>query len=593
VASPAFAQGFRQLATNRDGSVLYFSSPLRLKGTDQYFHPKIFAWDSVNGVRLYEQREADVPFPLPPFGFSGAQFFSLVAPDVSSDAGTVVVTGVRFCNFSDICVFGIEEFQSTIYASGQASVTASGSASLSRNGRFALLRSSVGGLPAPSKMPLLHLQTGQQTQYQGAWLPPSARHQVANDGTVVVEDFFRNGFSLGQGGQLKSAVLPPSTPALDPPPMINDAGTVVIYQGGGRFSVPARLSVYSVLTGSSTDLVTGSADSPEFAASISDDGTLVAFLYGQNRQAYVIRSDGTGMSQITDFSEPVTDIELSGDGSVAFAVTASNRIVRVDVASAQSAEIVPATPETYVPAANGFLNTYVGGYRYGGSRGSVVSISGSGFATDTENAQPPFPLSIDGVELHVNGLPVPIAGVSPTSVNYPVPWDLPDSPVDVEVWVSSANASPFIAGFEIEPARPAFYSDPPFGPSLLIAVHQDFSSLISTGRPAQPGEIIHVYAHDLGPVNPAPAAGLPAPLSPLAILVPPMSCILNSDTDPKATDQVNVLFAGLAPELPNVFQVDVELPASLPGNPSRLQCNVGDPIQAHLIVGFLPVAGQP
>jgi uncharacterized protein (TIGR03437 family) len=72
-----------------------------------------------------------------------------------------------------------------------------------------------------------------------------------------------------------------------------------------------------------------------------------------------------------------------------------------------------------------------------------------------------------------------------------------------------------------------------------------------------------------------------------------MSCILNSDTDPKATDQVNVLFAGLAPELPNVFQVDVELPASLPGNPSRLQCNVGDPIQAHLIVGFLPVAGQP
>jgi uncharacterized protein (TIGR03437 family) len=406
---------------------------------------------------------------------------------------------------------------------------------------------------------------------------------VANDGTVVVPGI-PGGFSLGQNAQLHMIVSSSANR-----PMINVAGTLVFYESSSAQGV--QLSAYSVATGSSNALVTDSANSPGFSASISDDGTMVAFLYGQNRQAYVIRSDGTGMSQITDFSEPVTDIELSGDGSVAFAVTASNRIVRVDVASAQSAEIVPATPETYVPAANGFLNTYVGGYRYGGSRGSVVSISGSGFATDTENAQPPFPLSIDGVELHVNGLPVPIAGVSPTSVNYPVPWDLPDSPVDVEVWVSSANASPFIAGFEIEPARPAFYSDPPFGPSLLIAVHQDFSSLISTGSPAQPGEIIHVYAHDFGPVNPAPAAGLPAPLSPLAILVPPMSCILNSDTDPKATDQVNVLFAGLAPELPNVFQVDVELPASLPGNPSRLQCNVGDPIQAHLIVGFLPVAG--
>jgi uncharacterized protein (TIGR03437 family) len=174
-----------------------------------------------------------------------------------------------------------------------------------------------------------------------------------------------------------------------------------------------------------------------------------------------------------------------------------------------------------------------------------------------------------------------------------VPWDLPDAPVDVEVWISSASASPFIAGFEIEPARPTFYLDPPFGPSLLVAVHQDFSSLITTSSPAQPGEIIHVYAHDLGPVNPAPPAGLPAPLSPLALLVPPVSCILNADTNPNTVDRVDVLFVGLAPELLNVFQVDVQLPASLPGNPSRLQCYVGDPIQGHLIVGFLPVAGQP
>jgi uncharacterized protein (TIGR03437 family) len=591
LAGPVFAQEFRQLATNRDGSVLYFSSPLRMKGTDQYFHPKIFTWDSVNGVRLYEQREADIPFPPPVFGFSGTQFFSLVAPDVSSDAGTVAVTGVRFCNFSDICVFQIEEFQSTIYISGQAPVTASGSASLSRNGRFALLRSSVGGLPAPSKMPLLDLQTGQQTQYQGAWIPPGIRHQVANDGTVVVPGI-PGGFSLGQGGQLKPAVLPPSTPALYPPPMINDAGTLVIYQAGGNaFFVPARLSAYSVATGFSTDLVTDSADTPGFAASISDDGSLVAFLYGQNRQAYLIRSDGTGMRQITDFSEPVTDIELSGDGSVSFAVTASNRIVRIDVASAQSTEIVPATPYTNVPAASGFLKAYVGGYRFGGSRGSVVSVPGSGFAADTENAQPPFPLSLDGVELHVNGSPVPIASVAPTSIGYPVPWDLLDAPVDVEVWVSSASASPFIAGFEIEPARLAFYY-PPFG-ALLVAVHEDFSSLLSSVSPAQPGEIIHVYAHDLGPVNPAPPAGLPAPLSPLALLVPPVSCILNADTNPNTVDRVDVLFAGLAPELLNVFQVDVQLPASLPGNPSRLQCYVGDPIQAHLIVGFLPVAVQP
>jgi uncharacterized protein (TIGR03437 family) len=245
-----------------------------------------------------------------------------------------------------------------------------------------------------------------------------------------------------------------------------------------------------------------------------------------------------------------------------------------------------------VPAANGFLSSFVQNYRFGGSRGSVVSITGAGFAVDTENAQPPFPLSLGGVELHVNGSPVPIASVSPTSIGYPVPWDLPDAPVDIEVWVSSASASPFVSGFEVEPARPsAYFVNQQSGPPLLIAVHQDFSSLISTASPAQAGEIIHIYAHDLGPVNPVPAAGLPAPLSPLALLVPPMSCILNSDTDPHATDPVNVLFAGLAPELLNVFQVDVQMPATFPGNPSRLSCQVGDPVQGYLIAGFLTVAG--
>src|ERR1700730_17236759 len=96
----AFAQGFGQLGTNRDGSVLYFSSPLRMKGTDQYLHPKIFSWDSVNGIRLFEQRVPDVPFPTPPPGFAraGTHYFSLVAPDVSSDGSTVAVTGIRFCS---------------------------------------------------------------------------------------------------------------------------------------------------------------------------------------------------------------------------------------------------------------------------------------------------------------------------------------------------------------------------------------------------------------------------------------------------------------------------------------------------------------
>jgi len=300
----------------------------------------------------------------------------------------------------------------------------------------------------------MDLQIGQQTQYEGASLQPGETHQIANDGTVVIQGFY-SGLSLGQGGQLRMVVPSTSTVALDPQALINDAGTLVIYQaGGGRFSGPARLSAYSVPAGSSTDLVTDMPDAPGFAASISDDGEHVAFLYGQNRQVYVIRSDGTGLQQITNFPEAATEVALAGDGSVAFAVTTANRIVRIDIASAQSTDIVPPTPYTNVPAANGYLKAFVSGYRIPVSRGSVTQVTGSGFAADIEDALPPFPLALGGVELRVGGSPVPIAGASPSSVRYPAPWDLPDSPVDVEVWVSSAEASPFIPGFEVEPAYP-------------------------------------------------------------------------------------------------------------------------------------------
>jgi uncharacterized protein (TIGR03437 family) len=585
ICPAAFTQGFNQLATNRDGSVLYFSSPLRMKGTDQYLHPKIFIWDSIGGVRLYLERASDVPFPLPTYGFAGTQFFSLVSPDVSSDGTTVAVTGIRFCDVSSICVTGLEQYQSTIDKSGQAPVMASGSASLSRNGRFALFRSSI-LLPVPAQMQLLDLQTGQQSQYQGAWLQPGPKHQVADDGTVVLQGF-QGGIYLAQNGRLNKIIS-----STAPAPSINNSATLIFYESVIGSPAVNGLFSFSIPTNTITSLAIDSPNSPGFHASISDDGSEVAFIQGPNRQAYVIHSDGTGLRQITKFSEPVTEIEMSGDGSAAFAVTASNRIVRIVVATTDTTEIVPSTPYTNVPSANGFLNSYVSAYAFVVSRGTVTSVGGSGFATDAQSAPPPFPLSLDGAELHVNGSRVPIAGVSPESVAYPAPWNLPDTPVDVEVWVLSASASPFIPGFEVEPSPPALYMlSRPAGP--LLAVHQDFSSLVSNTSPAQPGEVIHVYAHDLGAVSPPPPAGLPAPISPLALLVPSISCFVNSDAEPNAMDPTNVLFVGLAPELLDVFQIDVQLPSSFPGNPSRLLCRIGDPVQGYLIAGLLPVGGLP
>jgi uncharacterized protein (TIGR03437 family) len=350
--------------------------------------------------------------------------------------------------------------------------------------------------------------------------------------------------------------------------MINDAGTLVVYESG------RRLSAYAVAASSTFDLITAAADPPGFGASISDDGTQVAFLYGQNPQVYVIRSDGTGLRQITNFPEAVKEVELSGDGSIAFAVTAANRIVRIDVTTAQWTDIVPPTP--YTSQSGCCIQVH---------RGEVFSVTGSGFAADSTKALPPFPLVLDGVELRVGGSPVPVAGVSQNSIDYPVPWDLPDGPVDVEVRVLDAGASPFVAGFEVEPALPSFYPTP-----MLVAAHQEFQALVSADNPAQPGEYVHVFARDLGPVIPAPPAGLPAPLQPVSELAEPLACTFGQDTNPHPVP-VEVTFAGLAPGLLNVFQIDVHLPSSFHGSPSRLHCQIGNhpSVEYYVIGGFLAV----
>jgi hypothetical protein len=68
----AVAQGsvyyapFAGLATPYDGSVVYFSSALRIKGSNQPLYGKLFVADE-NGVRLFRSRDkVDPPAPQYP-----------------------------------------------------------------------------------------------------------------------------------------------------------------------------------------------------------------------------------------------------------------------------------------------------------------------------------------------------------------------------------------------------------------------------------------------------------------------------------------------------------------------------------------------
>ena len=87
-----------------------------------------------------------------------------------------------------------------------------------------------------------------------------------------------------------------------------------------------------------------------------------------------------------------------------------------------------------------------------------------------------------------------------------------------------------------------------FGHALgMIHEHQN---------PAAAGETLEIYGLGLGITSPAPEAGLPSPLSPLARVVQtPRVQIGNRDAA--------VTFAGLTPVIAGVYQVNAIVPAGL------------------------------
>jgi enamine deaminase RidA (YjgF/YER057c/UK114 family) len=123
---------------------------------------------------------------------------------------------------------------------------------------------------------------------------------------------------------------------------------------------------------------------------------------------------------------------------------------------------------------------------------------------------------------------------------------------------------------EVADAAPLFFGPP----KLMSSMHQDFSGPVTSTKPAQSGEIIHLYASGFGPVTPGVPDGAAAPASPLSRTVNPVTCgALDAAGN---VMPLAVLFAGLAPGQTGVYQLDVELLGSLPaGNTVQVRCGVG------------------
>jgi uncharacterized protein (TIGR03437 family) len=220
--------------------------------------------------------------------------------------------------------------------------------------------------------------------------------------------------------------------------------------------------------------------------------------------------------------------------------------------------------------------------------GSLFSIFGSGLASQMASASSvPFSRSLGGVTVHfVNGsntIDAPISYVQPGSgtssqINAQVPWGLvpPGTSATVNVTVSNNGALSATTAVNIAPFSPGIFGFATASGTLAIAyTYQDgmFAWPANTVQgltthPAVPGSLVIAYATGLGAVD-QPIADGAAPGAVLTSVTTPPVVTIGGVTAP-------VLFAGLQPQFPGVYQLNITIPTNAPaGNAVPIQIQVG------------------
>jgi uncharacterized protein (TIGR03437 family) len=197
--------------------------------------------------------------------------------------------------------------------------------------------------------------------------------------------------------------------------------------------------------------------------------------------------------------------------------------------------------------------------------GDLISVFGAnlGPANAVQAGSATLPTSLAGTTVQVNGTTVPIFSVGNQLVNIHAPASLvPGSSATIKV--TSTFGSSGTVTLPVVPAKPSVLTYESGGGGQAKALNQDGSvngngtvTLDGSDKPAAAGSIIQLFASGLGATNPPVPDGGPAPSSPLSLATLPISATI-------AGLPATVTYAGSAPGLIGVYQVNVQIPAGTP-----------------------------
>jgi uncharacterized protein (TIGR03437 family) len=184
-----------------------------------------------------------------------------------------------------------------------------------------------------------------------------------------------------------------------------------------------------------------------------------------------------------------------------------------------------------------------------------------------------FPTKLNGVQVLIDEIAAPLYYVSATQIAAIVPYEVTQLATYASVQVNNnGNLSHAISEF-LTSGTPGVFTNPADGLGYAAAEHAD-GTLITQSSPAQPGENIAVYLTGLGQVIPPITDGTPGQSS--APYNQTLNAIYAAIDGPTSSTEATVLYAGLAPTLTGLYQVNLTIPAGLTAGTNYLEIDVLD-----------------
>jgi uncharacterized protein (TIGR03437 family) len=212
----------------------------------------------------------------------------------------------------------------------------------------------------------------------------------------------------------------------------------------------------------------------------------------------------------------------------------------------------------------------------------IATLYGTNLAFDTRAVAATdivggmMPTTLDGVAVWVNSIPSALFLISPTQINFLVPYEFTAGTVSVVV-ARDGQAGPSVS-IQLNSTSPGLFI---WNGNNAVAVHLS-GQAISATAPAVPGEIVVIYAAGLGRTSPDTTAGQLATEAFPIYFASQFQVLFNG----KACPPGSVLYAGLAPGFAGLYQINLRLPSNLTANP-QIQIAVGaqiSPLSIQLAV---------